>query len=148
MLSNTWQNCRTAIHPIHDIVRDYWSTSCIHIWRRVGTNRKIGKFKIFLWIQTRQNWYLNGTKTKRKKISWDTKSALRRLKQCSMILFWLTFPDEYHSENEERFTSIGISSHNRVLLVVHTKHIKAEKIIIRIISCRKASERKIYEEWR
>jgi uncharacterized protein len=62
--------------------------------------------------------------------------------------FLITFPDEYHSENEERFTSIGISSHNRVLLVVHTEHIKAGKVIIRIISCRKAtaSERKIYEE--
>ncbi|RLC12221.1 MAG: BrnT family toxin [Deltaproteobacteria bacterium] len=62
--------------------------------------------------------------------------------------FLITFPDEYHSESEERFISIGISSHNRMLLVVHTEHAKTGKIIVRIISCRKAaaSERKIYEE--
>jgi len=62
--------------------------------------------------------------------------------------FLITFPDEYHSENEERFISIGISAGNRILLVIHTEHIKTEKIIIRIISCRKAtaSERKVYEK--
>lgn len=62
--------------------------------------------------------------------------------------FLITFPDEYHSESEERFISIGISSRNRMLLVVHTEHTETGKIIIRIISCRKAtgSERKIYEE--
>jgi uncharacterized protein len=62
--------------------------------------------------------------------------------------FLLTFPDEYHSENEERLTSIGISSHNRILLVVHTEQIRTGEIIIRIISCRKATtaERRIYEK--
>lgn len=61
----------------------------------------------------------------------------------------LTYPDELHSEKEERFISIGYSSRNRILLVVHTEHHETEiGIIIRIISCRKATnkERKSYEE--
>ena len=61
----------------------------------------------------------------------------------------ITFPDELHSQEEERFISIGFSTKNRILLVVHTEKIELEGvIIIRIISCRRptALERKIYEE--
>ena len=61
----------------------------------------------------------------------------------------ITFPDELHSETEERFVSIGISTRERVLLAVHTEREEiGERIIIRIISCRKAttSERMIYEK--
>ena len=61
----------------------------------------------------------------------------------------ITFPDDYHSEEEERLISIGISTDNRTLLIVHTEQDKSEnEIIIRIISCRKAtpSEREIYEQ--
>jgi len=61
----------------------------------------------------------------------------------------VTFPDELHSETEERFISIGMSMQERVLLVIHTEREEiGERIVIRIISCRKAtfSERKIYEE--
>jgi uncharacterized protein len=61
----------------------------------------------------------------------------------------ITFPDDFHSDEEERFVSIGISTDNRTLLVVHTEQDKSEnEIIIRIISCRKAtaSEREIYEQ--
>lgn len=61
----------------------------------------------------------------------------------------VTFSDEKHSKVEERFISIGISEQNRVLLVVHTERDElVEKIVIRIISCRKATpaERKVYEE--
>lgn len=63
--------------------------------------------------------------------------------------FLLTFPDDLHSEKEERFISIGMSTQERVLLVMHTEREEiGEHIVIRIISCRKArmSERKIYEE--
>ena len=63
--------------------------------------------------------------------------------------FLMTFPDENHSEAEERLISIGTSSFNKVLLVVHTEHEETETaILIRIISCRKAtpSERRVYEE--
>jgi hypothetical protein len=61
----------------------------------------------------------------------------------------ITFPDELHSQDEERLISIGFSTNNRLLLVVHTEQFEIEDaIIIRIISCRKptALERKIYEE--
>jgi uncharacterized DUF497 family protein len=63
--------------------------------------------------------------------------------------FLLTFVDEFHSDNEERFISIGLSERNRVLLAVHTeREEKSETIVIRIISCRKATqtERKRYEK--
>lgn len=63
--------------------------------------------------------------------------------------FLLTFVDELHSDEEERFISIGRSESNRVLLAVHTeREEKDETIIIRIISCRKATsiERRRYEK--
>lgn len=59
-----------------------------------------------------------------------------------------TYPDEKHSSTEERFISIGYSTKDRVLMVVHTeREDKTDYIVIRIISCRKATarERSIYE---
>lgn len=64
-------------------------------------------------------------------------------------LFVVTFADEIHSFEEERFISIGLSNVNRILLAVHTETAKdADVILIRIISCRKATvlEREIYEK--
>jgi len=61
----------------------------------------------------------------------------------------VTFNDEDHSDYEERFISIGVSSNNRLLLVVHTEQERNIGIIlVRIISCRKATkhERRTYEE--
>ena len=61
----------------------------------------------------------------------------------------VTYADDFHSDNENRFISIGTSANSRILLVVHTEVDKsANTVVIRIISCRKAkaSERKIYEE--
>jgi len=61
----------------------------------------------------------------------------------------LTLPDEEHSIKEERFISIGTSTNERILLVVHLeKHTTSENTLIRIISCRKATsaERRLYEE--
>ncbi len=51
--------------------------------------------------------------------------------------------DPDHSEDEERFISIGLSVQNHLLVVVHT--FREERI--RLISCRKATnaERKVYE---
>ena len=56
----------------------------------------------------------------------------------------VTYPDEDHSEDEERFISIGQSERGRLLLVVHTDRGDA----IRLISCRMATpgERKMYEQ--
>ncbi|MEW6404995.1 MAG: BrnT family toxin [Chloroflexota bacterium] len=63
--------------------------------------------------------------------------------------FILTFPDEFHSGNEERLISIGTSINERLLLVVHLeKEITEEGTVIRIIGCREATstERRSYEE--
>ena len=59
----------------------------------------------------------------------------------------LSYRDDEHSSSEERFISIGFSAGNRLLLVVHTEQIKEnDMLVIRIISCRKAtaSERNYY----
>lgn len=61
----------------------------------------------------------------------------------------ITFQDDLHSDTEQRFISIGYSTKSRVLLVVHTEnHLEEDRIIIRIMSCRKAtaSEKEIYEK--
>lgn len=56
----------------------------------------------------------------------------------------LTFFDAEHSDDEERFQSIGRSDHTRILLVIHTDRDDT----IRIISYPKATatERKTYEQ--
>lgn len=55
-----------------------------------------------------------------------------------------TFPDLDHSVSEERFLTIGASATGRLLVISHTEHERA----IRIISARPATrtERKFYEE--
>lgn len=61
----------------------------------------------------------------------------------------VTFPDEEHSQHEERLISIGLSARNKLLLVVHLERQETEEyLLIRLISCRKATplERKVYEE--
>jgi uncharacterized DUF497 family protein len=62
--------------------------------------------------------------------------------------FLVTFPDEYHSQKEERFISIGTSTKNRVILVAHTEHHEDDAIVIRFINARRATpaEREIYEK--
>jgi len=61
----------------------------------------------------------------------------------------ITFRDEDHSIDEERFINLGLSSARRLLLVVHVEQeLKQDEILIRIISCRRATtaERRRYEE--
>lgn len=61
----------------------------------------------------------------------------------------VTYPDEFHSEREARWISIGVSSRNRILLVVHAEwETSADELVVRIISSRKATplERKTYEQ--
>ncbi len=63
--------------------------------------------------------------------------------------YLLTYPDEKHSKDEDRFISIGFAATSRILLVVHTESLKnGQHTVIRIICCRKATalERKVYEE--
>lgn len=56
----------------------------------------------------------------------------------------LLIDDPDHSENEDRFILVGLSSALRVLIVCHCYHEEAE--VIRIISARKATshERRAY----
>lgn len=61
----------------------------------------------------------------------------------------VSFPDEYHSDEEHRLVSIGASSQNKILLVAHTEILESgDTIVVRLISVRKAtaSERRVYEE--
>ena len=55
------------------------------------------------------------------------------------------FFDEKHSDSEERFLLLGMSSKSRILVVCHCERRKGQ--IIRIISARKATaqERAFYE---
>jgi uncharacterized DUF497 family protein len=55
------------------------------------------------------------------------------------IQFW----DENHSQEEERFLLLGISSKMRVLIVVHC--FREQDSIIRIISARRATKNEIKE---
>ncbi len=62
---------------------------------------------------------------------WDAKKARTNIEKHKISFeetqtifidpFLVTFPDEFHSQNEERFISIGMSTRERVLLVVHTE---------------------------
>lgn len=90
---------------------------------------------------------------------WDENKAKRNLKKHKVSFeeiktvfndpLLITFPDEYHSQVEERFISIGLSAHHKLLLVVFIEQkVTEETVTVRIISCRKATamERKTYEE--
>lgn len=61
----------------------------------------------------------------------------------------LTFPDEKHSREEDRYITIGTSARGKISLVVHSDRWQPEdSLVIRIISCRRApsSERRVYVE--
>ncbi|MCB0049828.1 MAG: BrnT family toxin [Caldilinea sp.] len=88
---------------------------------------------------------------------WDVNKARRNLTKHGVSFeeakttfndpFLLTFPDEFHSETEDRFVSIGYSGRQRLLLVVHTEQAQDNELLIRIISSRHATaaERMTYE---
>ena len=85
---------------------------------------------------------------------WDEVKARENLKRHKVPFdegktifndpFLLTYPDIDSSEVEERYINIGLSTKNRVLVLIHTER----QSKIRIISCRKATarERRHYEE--
>ncbi len=89
---------------------------------------------------------------------WDEKKARRNrnfhkvsfdeAKTAFNDPFLISFPDEYHSDSEKRLISVGTSSKNRIILVVHTENEENGAIVIRLISARKAtaSEREVYEK--
>jgi uncharacterized DUF497 family protein len=88
------------------------------------------------------------------KFDWDPRKARRNLQkheidfdEASTVFadtLSITIPDPDHSEDEERWVTIGLSNRQRLLVVVHTE----EEETIRIISARIADrlERRKYEE--
>lgn len=58
----------------------------------------------------------------------------------------LRFFDPEHSEDEDRFIMLGMSSRLRVLVVAHC--LRESNSIIRIISARKAGKREERDYWR
>lgn len=85
---------------------------------------------------------------------WDPYKAIRNFdnhgvsfEEASTIFddpVYITVLDDEHSDDEQRYISIGISRSNRVILVAHTER----QGYVRIISARKAmrNERGYYEE--
>ena len=65
---------------------------------------------------------------------WDEKKADRNRKSHRVSFeeaktvfndpLLITYPDEFHSDYEERLLSIGTSAQRRVLLVIHTEQNK------------------------
>ena len=88
------------------------------------------------------------------KFEWDPKKAATNQRkhrvsfQEAATVFGdflsVTFDDPDHSDDEERYVTIGISSQDRVLVVSHTDR----NDTIRIINARRATrfESKYYEE--
>jgi len=85
---------------------------------------------------------------------WDPQKAKSNLQkhqvdfeEASSIfndLQFISFLDDEHSQDEERYISIGLSNKLRILMVAHTERNNK----IRIISARKATEneKKFYQE--
>jgi uncharacterized DUF497 family protein len=88
------------------------------------------------------------------KFDWDPRKARRNLRkhgvdfdEASTVFadtLSITIPDPDHSEDEERWVTMGLSNRQRLLVVVHTE----EEETIRIINARTADrlERRKYEE--
>jgi uncharacterized DUF497 family protein len=87
-------------------------------------------------------------------VEWDPVKAEINLKkhqvsfeEASTVFddpLFITFLDVEHSDDEERYITLGLSQRNRLLLIAHTDREET----IRIISARKATknERRFYEE--
>jgi uncharacterized DUF497 family protein len=88
------------------------------------------------------------------KFEWDPRKARRNLRkhgidfdEASTVFadtLSISIPDPDHSEDEERWVTMGLSNRQRLLVVVHTE----EGETIRIINARLADrlERRKYEE--
>ena len=84
-----------------------------------------------------------GINLKRHRISFD------RATEIILDPLTVSIPDEEHSEDEERWVSIGKDRCGSVLILIHTfLEVSAEECRIRIISVRKANKRETmqYEE--
>jgi uncharacterized DUF497 family protein len=81
------------------------------------------------------------------RFDWDLSKAAANLKKHQVSFdeaktvffddFAVQFFDEEHSDTEERFIMLGMSSNARLLVVCHCERVGGE--VIRIISARKAT---------
>lgn len=81
------------------------------------------------------------------RFEWDDTKAIKNLRKHQISFdeaatifddpMFITFIDEEHSVDEERYITIGLSNRGRLLVVAHTE--RADKI--RIISARKATKK-------
>jgi uncharacterized DUF497 family protein len=90
----------------------------------------------------------------KRRFEWDPEKAHANLRKhsvsfeeaASVFGDWLniTWPDPQHSTDEERLATIGLSTRNRLLVVIHTDRDDR----VRIISARLANrlEKETYEE--
>lgn len=88
------------------------------------------------------------------RFEWDTQKATKNLDKHKVSFseattvfddaMFITFVDEEHSVDEERYVTIGLSNRGRLLMVAHTDR----EGQIRIISARKATkqEEQFYAE--
>jgi len=78
----------------------------------------------------------------RKKKRQTDKYKISFLEACYVFAdkYMLTLYDDEHSAEEDRWTTIGQSLSNRILVVVHTYRKIKDKESVRIISARKATK--------
>jgi uncharacterized DUF497 family protein len=87
----------------------------------------------------------------RYEFDWDPAKARRNRKKhgvsferaASVFLdpFAISIFDEHHSEEEDRWITIGAEANDVLLVVVHTfRNIDAETSLVRLISARKATK--------
>ena len=88
------------------------------------------------------------------RFEWDPNKAFENLQKHRVAFeeaatvfgdyLGMTVPDPDHSTEEDRFITVGSSSHNRLLMIAHTERGDS----IRIISARELTprERRQYEE--
>jgi uncharacterized DUF497 family protein len=81
------------------------------------------------------------------RFEWDNTKAIKNLRKHQVSFdeaatvfndpMFITFIDEEHSLDEERYITLGLSNHGRLLIVAHTER----EGKIRIISARKATKK-------
>jgi uncharacterized DUF497 family protein len=70
------------------------------------------------------------------------KISFERASQIFLDALAISIPDEEHSEDEERWTTIGKNGGGTLLVLIHTfREIDAENFNVRLISARKATKR-------
>jgi hypothetical protein len=85
------------------------------------------------------------------KFDWDSKkeSSNKRkhnisfsdAKEIFLDPFHLSISDDYHSQEEERWITIGSTINNKIIVVCHTYRFMENEEVIRIISARAATSR-------